>query len=94
MSLFFFLIQILDLKSLTTTYSGDIPLGLSPISLLDTQLLMWRLDSMCRLAPADQPANSVHAREWDAQTLHSWLEANVISEDTKRLAAAVSRGGG
>ena len=49
--------KVLDLHGKMQTYSGDIPLGLSVCSLADTQILMWRLDALRKLVPADHAQN-------------------------------------
>jgi monoamine oxidase len=84
--------KVLDLQTRAQHYTGDIPLGLSPLSLLDTQLLMTRVDRLCRLAPAEHPLQSAHAREWDATSVASWMSANSTCDDTRRLATALVRG--
>ncbi len=84
--------KILDLDGRSQTYTGDIPLGLSVFSLIETQCLMWQLHSLCKTVPTDFPHRSPHAQEFDSQSCQSWLDSYIVSQSSKQLATAMIRG--
>jgi monoamine oxidase len=84
--------KVLDLRGHVSTYTGDIPLGVSPFSLLDTHLLMQKIDRMCKLAPTDDPRNSPYAQDWDSQSVGSFMANQSKFDDTEALLTACVRG--
>jgi monoamine oxidase len=65
-------------------YRGTIPrLGL--FSLLNVGWAQWRLERMSKSVPLDAPWEAPHAAEWDARTLESWLEANLVNVTARKL---------
>lgn len=65
-------------------YTGTIP-RLNPYALLSIGWAQYRLDTLSQQVPLDAPWKAPRAREWDAQTLHTWLEANVPSAGARKL---------
>jgi monoamine oxidase len=57
-------------------YRGTIP-RLPLLDLLSIGLAQWRFESMARKVPLDAPWTAPKAKEWDAQTLDSWIARNV-----------------
>ncbi len=68
--------NVLHLRGRRSKYKGTIPfVGL--FSLLNIGWAMWRLNSMAQRVPLDAPWTARRAREWDRQTLASWIDRNV-----------------
>ena len=59
-------------------YTGTIP-KLSKRLLADFGQAQWRLDRMAKKVPADAPWRAAKAKEWDSQTLWSWMRRNMAT---------------
>ncbi len=51
--------------------------GLPPWGILDGLVAQKRLEAMARAVPLEAPWSARRAREWDGQTLESWLRRNM-----------------
>lgn len=60
-------------------HSGTIP-KVSKRLLADWGQAQWKLDRMARQVPADAPWAAAKAKEWDSQTLWSWMRRNVYTQ--------------
>ena len=60
-------------------YTGTIP-KLSKRLLADFAQAQWKLDRMAKRVPADAPWTAAKAKEWDSQTLWSWMRRNVVTQ--------------
>jgi monoamine oxidase len=60
-------------------YAGTIP-KLGARVLADFGQAQWRLDRMARKVPADAPWAAPKAKEWDSQTLWSWMRRNMFTQ--------------
>jgi monoamine oxidase len=60
-------------------YTGTIP-KLSKRLLADFGQAQWKLDRMARKVPADAPWTAPKAKEWDSQTLWSWMRRNMYTQ--------------
>ena len=70
-------------------YTGTIP-KLSKRLLADFGQAQWKLDRMARKVPAEAPWTAPKAKEWDSQTLWSWMRRNVYTQGARdALALAV-----
>lgn len=77
---------IIDWGGAPTTVT-DYSWPLVPVSLAaETALLVHAFDTMSDQVPLDNPAKAKAALAWDAQTLDSWLEDNIISQDVRTVA--------
>jgi monoamine oxidase len=65
-------------------YSGAIPTS-DPLVSADIVEAMLSLNMMAMQVPLDAPWTSPSAREWDGQTVESWLRAEVRSEGARDL---------
>lgn len=59
-------------------YTGTIP-KLGKRLLADFGQAQWKLDRMARSVPADAPWTAPKAKEWDSQTLWSWMRRNMFT---------------
>jgi len=59
-------------------YTGTIP-KLAKHVLADFGQAQWKLDRMARKVPPDAPWTAPKAKEWDSQTLWSWMRRNVYT---------------
>ena len=60
-------------------YTGTIP-KLSKRLLADFGQAQWKLDRMAKKVPADAPWTAPKAKEWDSQTLWSWMRRNMFTQ--------------
>jgi monoamine oxidase len=58
-------------------YSGDIPPD--ALALADLALLVTRFDQLSTQVPIDAPWSAALAREWDSQTVESWVRGNAVN---------------
>lgn len=66
-------------------YNGFIPFGINPIILLELQRVFWKLDSMAKEVPLEDPWNAKEAKFWDSQTVYSFLQANTWNAGSRQL---------
>jgi monoamine oxidase len=57
----------------TRRYTGLIP-KISPLAVLSIVRAQWRIDRMAKKLPLDTPWTAAKAKEWDGQTVASFLE--------------------
>lgn len=67
--------KITELGDRVHRYSGFLP-KVGPAALLDCAQAVWRFERMARQVPPEAPWTAPKAREWDSQTLWSWVRRN------------------
>lgn len=67
-----------------TTYSGAIPMH-DPLVSMDVVETMLELNLMANTVPLDAPWQAENALAWDSQTMASWIETHVASEEARFL---------
>ncbi len=72
------------------TYSGAIPL-IDPKVTMEVVQTMLTLNMMAHEVPLDAPWTAPNAAEWDAQTLETWIAANVKTQGARELLAIAIR---
>lgn len=72
------------------TYKTSIP-ALSPLVLLDLSLFFWKIDRLCATVSVRDPSVTPNAAEWDAMTLHSYIEQQVWTQELKEELGVCSR---
>lgn len=82
--------KVMVLGSEVRRYEGTIP-KLDPLSLLELQLTLSRVDAMRREISLRRPDESLGASERDAETLGSWLARTVRSPGVRALTASAVR---
>ena len=74
--------HVIDYRGELNRYTGTIP-KLRPHLLADFGQAQWKLDRMARKVPADAPWTAPKAKEWDSQTLWSWMRRNVLTQSAR-----------
>lgn len=67
-----------------TLYSGAVPTH-DPLAAMEAVEAMLELNLMANEVPLDAPWTAARAAEWDAQTVATWMEANIPSINTRGL---------
>jgi monoamine oxidase len=57
-------------------YTGDVPLSMGPLNLVNLAIAMKRLDRMAKQIPIEAPWEAKRAARWDATTLGAWIDRN------------------
>ncbi|HEX9067320.1 MAG TPA: flavin monoamine oxidase family protein [Ktedonobacterales bacterium] len=65
-------------------YTGAIPTH-DPLAAAETMETVLALHEMASEVPLDAPWQAPHASEWDSQTFHTWMYANVNNEAVRDL---------
>jgi monoamine oxidase len=88
--------HLLEIGGNMTSYSGaltdarltlvrDLARAVSPLALADFEQARARLDRMARQVPVEAPWEAPKAREWDGQTLASWIGRNTRTAGARHL---------
>jgi monoamine oxidase len=81
----------LQLRGKLVRFKGDTP-KMSPPALIELGLLQRRWEKEMREVPPDAPWTAKRAREWDNETLDSWIERNIFTAEGKAFARLVPKG--
>jgi monoamine oxidase len=76
--------NLLEYGSRLIRYRGAIP-RINLAVLLDFAQAQLRIDRMARSVPLDAPWDAPKAREWDSQTVWSWLRRNTTTKGARAL---------
>ncbi|EYF04966.1 flavin monoamine oxidase family protein [Chondromyces apiculatus] len=76
--------KVLDLGGKLRTYDGDIP-SLPLLGLLSLQATITRLDRLSAEVPLEAPLRAPRARAWDAMTVETWMQRNVLTAGARAL---------
>ncbi|MFI4975466.1 MAG: flavin monoamine oxidase family protein [Caulobacterales bacterium] len=82
---------VMQLLGKVVAFSGSTP-KMSPLALLELAALQSRWDREMKQVPVDAPWTAPKAREWDAQTLESWIVQNLHTGEAREFARLVPRG--
>jgi monoamine oxidase len=74
--------HVVEYRGELDRYTGTIP-KLSKRLLADFGQAQWKLDRMARKVPADAPWTAPKAKQWDSQTLWSWMRRNMFTEGAR-----------
>jgi monoamine oxidase len=74
--------HVIEYRGELDRYTGTIP-KLSKRLLADFGQAQWKLDRMARKVPAEAPWTAAKAKEWDSQTLWSWMRRNVFTQGAR-----------
>lgn len=66
------------------TYSSSLP-PLSYLALLDTWWFFYKVDSMCKEVPIEDPTKCPHAALWDGMTLETWKQQTLWTISMKEV---------
>jgi monoamine oxidase len=73
------------------TFTGPVP-RMPVLALVELALLQRRWDREMKTIPTDAPWSAPRAKEWDAQTLESWVTKNLRTKSAREFARLVPRG--
>jgi monoamine oxidase len=76
--------KLLELRNGLRRYKGYIP-NAGAIVLLDTAQGLARFERMVKQVPPEAPWTAPRAREWDAQTLSTWVRRNFVTRGAREL---------
>ncbi len=77
-----------------STWSDTGPTGTAPLDpaiLPDLTLAVSQLDQLSTEVPVDAPWTAAKAEEYDSQTLATWLQANSLNPDFRKVANVATR---
>jgi monoamine oxidase len=80
--------SILSLGGRRTEAKGEIP-KLPMLALIELWMLHRRWNKEMKALPATAPWTTIKAREWDSQTLESWIKKNLSTKASRGFAQAV-----
>jgi monoamine oxidase len=81
----------LELCGRVTRFTGNVP-KMPILSLLELARLQKRWDRDMKSVPADAPWTAPKAREWDGETLESWIVRNLHTAAAREFARLTPRG--
>ena len=82
---------VMQLLGKLVTFSGAVP-RMPALALIELLRLQRRWDREMMTVPADAPWTAPRAREWDGQTLESWIVRNLHTPAAREFARLVPRG--
>jgi monoamine oxidase len=65
-------------------YTGTVP-PIDPVALVETQVLINKLNSMAQQIDPAAPWKAASAKEWDGQTFETWKLANATTDGARKL---------
>jgi monoamine oxidase len=65
---------------------------MSPLALVELAMLQRRWDREMMTVPAEAPWTAPKAREWDGQTLETWIQRNLRTAEARAFGRLVPRG--
>lgn len=82
---------VMKLLGKQVAFAGDVP-RMSPLALIELARLQARWDRDMKCVPAAAPWTARKAREWDGQTLESWIVKNLHTREGRAFARLVPKG--
>jgi monoamine oxidase len=82
---------VLQLRGSLRRFAGDTP-KMSLPALIELAMLQKRWDREMATVPVEAPWSAPRAAEWDAQTLHTWIERNLFTAEARAFARLVPKG--
>jgi monoamine oxidase len=76
--------NVVELGGKLTHYTGTIP-RLAPHVMADVGQAMFRLDRMAAKVPAAAPWTAAKAKQWDSQTVWSWMRHNMVTPTGREM---------
>ena len=76
--------NVVELGGRLTRYTGTIP-KLRPHVVADVGQAMVRLGRMAKKVPLDAPWNAPKAKQWDSQTVWSWMRRNMATPTGREM---------
>jgi monoamine oxidase len=82
---------LLQLVGKLTSFTGEVP-RMPLLSLIEVFFLQRRWDREMATIPAESPWLAPRAKEWDTQTLETWIARNLRTKSGRAFARLVPRG--
>ncbi len=82
---------VMQLLGKLTRFKGEVPV-MSPLALIELAALQKRWDREMMTVPAEAPWTAPKAREWDGQSLETWIVRNLRTAQAREFARLVPRG--
>jgi monoamine oxidase len=82
---------VMQLFDKPVTFEGEVP-RMPALALLELLRLQKRWDREMKEVPADAPWTARRAKQWDGQTLESWILKNLHTKSAREFARLVPRG--
>lgn len=82
--------QVLWYEGKRRTYTGDVP-KLPILSLLELDRVVKRWDREMAELPSEAPWTAPHAKDWDSQTLETWIKSQIRTKGARSFARIVTR---
>ena len=82
---------VLLLNGRLSQFAGDVP-PMSPLALIELAMLQARWERDMKTVPGEAPWTAAKAREWDGQTLETWILRNLRTAEARQFARLVPRG--
>ena len=76
--------NLVEIGGRLSRYTGTIP-RLRPHAMADVGQAMLRLDRMARRVPVDAPWEAPKAKQWDSQTVWSWMRHNMATPGGREM---------
>jgi monoamine oxidase len=81
--------SVVSFDGRTKRFTGD-TFGLPPHVLVEVGIAQKRLEAMAKKVPLEAPWMAARSREWDGQTLESWLRRNLRFEKSRAFWRSVT----
>lgn len=81
--------SVLFLNGQRSTYPASVGIPTDQPLLGDTLAALQSFDALVAQVPLQRPWRAAQASDWDAQTLDTWIKANIASADVRKLFKAV-----
>lgn len=82
---------VMQLFDKAVTFKGEVP-RMAPLALLELFRLQKRWDRDMMMVPPEAPWIAAKAKEWDGQTLESWIVRNLHTKEGREFARLAPRG--
>lgn len=82
---------VMQLLGRIVHFVGEVP-RMPLLSLIELYRIQKRWDREMATIPADAPWNAPKAKEWDSETIESWILRNIHTEAAREFARLVPRG--
>jgi monoamine oxidase len=76
--------NVIELGGRLTRYTGTIP-KLRPHAMADVGQALARIDRMAKKVPPEAPWTAPKAKQWDSQTVWSWMRRNMVTSAGREM---------
>jgi monoamine oxidase len=76
--------NLIELRGRLSRYKGTIP-KLRPHAMADVGQALARIDRMAKKVPPEAPWTAAKAKQWDSQTVWSWMRHNMVTNSGREM---------